>query len=128
MSWVSSLRVWARILLIGLSCTLTVAARTDGRSFFHRHFAFLPRFLDDADEHVFQRETAFPHTDDVHAVRFQLLPVCPFAGCGIVLGDDVQALAEQRHAPAFGVALQEIHRALRLIDDELEQMARSARS
>src|SRR5580658_2254849 len=117
-SWVSSFRAWASILLIDLFLqTRRPLPRgrgsvrnseprvpASGFSFLHRHFAFLPGFFDDPDEDVFQREPPFSHTDDVYPVRFQLPAVFLFARRGVVFGDDVQALAEQRNAPPFVVA------------------------
>ena len=41
----------------------------------------------------------------------------------VVIGDDVQPVAEQRHAPALGVVLQQVRGALRLVDEELQQVA-----
>src|SRR6185312_52735 len=108
---VSSLRVWARIRRIGQSALLL----------FDSDLSFLTSFFDDADENILERETAFSRADDADAVAFEMRAGVALRGGGILIGDDVEALAEKRHAPALCIGLQKVHGALRLVDDEFQQ-------
>ena len=84
---------------------------------FAGELALLPRLLDHADEDVFEREAPFSYARarECHSLRsFSVVARLPASG--VVVGDDVQAVAEQRDAPALVVYFQEIGRALRLVD------------
>ncbi len=85
-------------------------------------FALLAGLFDHADEHVFEREASFARLKHADPGVLKPLAVDALAGFGVIFGDDVQAVAKERHAPALGIVLQQVHRALRLIDDEFEQM------
>ncbi len=57
------------------------------------------------------------------ALRLQLFGDRADLVLDAVVGDDVQAIAEERDAPAVGSLLEEVGGALRLIDAELDEMA-----
>src|SRR5262249_3350042 len=91
-------------------------------SVLRRDFAFQPRLLHDADEDVFHRELPDSRLTDVNPIRFEFLSSRPHTAFRVLVGDDVEPVAEYRNSPSHFVFLQQIRRALRLIHDELQQM------
>src|SRR5262249_19801749 len=92
-------------------------------SILRRGFAFLLRLLHDADEDVFHREAPLSRAEDVNSVGFKRLYDGPLEALRVLVGDDVEPGAEDRHFPSRGLTFQQVGGALRIIDFELRQVA-----
>src|SRR6266567_1470180 len=80
-------------------------------------FALLPGIFHHTDNHVFQREAPLPRADHADTIGFEFPAVRWLAGRRVFVRDDVQTIAEERNPPPLRRALEQIHRALRLVDD-----------
>ena len=116
-SCLSSLRTWANDAHRGPPLQ---SSRGD--------LALLAGLLDDADEYVLERETRFARAEHPHPVRAERRLNRAARLLHLVVGDDVQAVAEQRHAPAVHHLLQPIGGALRIDRREVRADGRAARS
>src|ERR1019366_9525343 len=85
------------------------------------HFALQPGLLHYADEDVFQREAPRLGRNHVDARGRQFVAISLLGSRRIVVSNDVQPVAEQRYAPALGLVLQQVERALRLVGNEFHQ-------
>ena len=98
-------------------------------SVLERDLALQARLLHDADEDILEREPRFSRAEHMDA---RPRPASPRSRGGPAptssVDDHVQAIAEQRHAPAIHRLLEPVGRALRIVDVQLQQMAVLARS
>src|SRR5580693_599122 len=82
--------------------------------------AALAGLLDNADEHVFQREAPFARLKHAHSSRFQLLRGLANTGIHFAIRDDVQPFAEKSDPPPLRLRLQNISRLLWLVHAEFQ--------
>src|SRR5579872_4395812 len=109
-SWISSLRVCAKMRLICFSL------------FLGGYFALLASPFDNADEDILHREALLPGLEYSNSVCQKLFRDRSLSTCRVVIGNDVEAIAKQGDAPSFHVSLEQIGRWLGLVDHELQQM------
>ena len=110
-SCLSSLRTWANVRI------------GDLRSVFSGDLALQAGLLHDADENVLEREARFTRAEHPHPVRGERRLNRVTRLLHLVVGDHVQAFAEQRHAPPIHHLLQTVRGTLRIVDVKFKQMA-----
>src|SRR6266700_666659 len=107
--------------MIRLTCSVP-----DPRCFsllFRRNLALLPRFLDNANEYIFKRELLLANTFDLYPILGKLAFRIPFTALGIFIVNVLKACAEKRNSPTLRLIFEHIGRALRLVDNEFQEMA-----
>src|SRR5215469_6275047 len=106
-SWINSLRACEMIRRI---------------SILRSYLSFLPGLFDDGDEHVFERVTFFVDIADFEARITQQANDLLLAGRHVFAGNDVEAVAKQRHTPAVHMFFKEVGGALRLIHAQFQEV------
>ena len=78
------------------------------------------RLRHNANEDVFHREARLPHTSHFDTIRLERFHDPLFLVFGN--GNNVQPIAKEGNAPTISLFLQQIARALRLVNDKLEEL------
>src|SRR5689334_1929519 len=110
-SWVTSLRAWARMRRTALR-----RARS-GRG---PHLPGPPVAGHDQDEDILQRVVLVGDPEHAQALALEAGRQPPARLGGIAVHDHVDAVAEERDAPVLQLALQQGHRARRVVDARLQ--------